>query len=221
MVKVFLLREDTRTAGALGGDAWLPPYAEAVAMRQIERHRLRELVTAVEAEIGPIAGDEVTAAVEQVARAHAEVRENPGGAAPHGGPPDPGRPSGTLVLDGGCIARLAARERGMLRFLLMADRENLRVATSVMATMAAGKSGSGGAVSRRTLSRIRVEPVTDEVTSAAMDLLREAGLSPDEHACSGVLAATAVLAPPPVALLTSEPDELRALCCGRVAIVGA
>jgi hypothetical protein len=69
-----------------------------------------------------------------------------------------------------------------------------------------------------TLSRLVVEPVTDAVARHAAALLTDAGLRGHKYAIDAMLSATALAAPGPVTVFTSDPDDLAALC-GTPAIV--
>ncbi|GIH69104.1 PIN domain-containing protein [Sphaerimonospora thailandensis] len=69
------------------------------------------------------------------------------------------------------------------------------------------------------LSRLRVEPVTEEVSACAMDLLREGGLHGHKYAIDAVVAATALRSSRPVIVLTSDEDDMRKLCGKTVRLV--
>jgi hypothetical protein len=79
--------------------------------------------------------------------------------------------------------------------------------------------GINRAALRWTLSRVRVEPVTETVALAVSELLRGVGLHGHRHAIDAVVAAVALAVPKPVMVLTSDPDDLRTLCRRRVALV--
>lgn len=70
-----------------------------------------------------------------------------------------------------------------------------------------------------TLSRLVVEPVTDAVARYAAALLTDAGLRGHKYAIDSVLSATALAAPGPVTVLTSDPEDLTALCGTRATII--
>ncbi|MEU8340403.1 PIN domain-containing protein [Spirillospora sp. NPDC048832] len=70
------------------------------------------------------------------------------------------------------------------------------------------------------LSRLRVEPVTDEISTAAIELLRARRLHGHKYAIDAVVAATALLAPKPVVLLTSDVDDMTTLCGKSIRVVG-
>ncbi len=70
-----------------------------------------------------------------------------------------------------------------------------------------------------TLSRLVVEPVTEQVARTACALLSETGLHGHKHAIDAMLCATALKAEGPAVILTSDPDDLRTLCAGRAAVI--
>lgn len=53
----------------------------------------------------------------------------------------------------------------------------------------------------------------------AAALLADAGRHGHPHAIDAMVAATAFAAPGPVAVLASDPDDLAALCGGRVTLI--
>ena len=69
------------------------------------------------------------------------------------------------------------------------------------------------------LSRIRVEPVTEEIAKDAIGLLEEAGLHGHKYAIDATLAAVALRQPGPVTVYTSDEDDLRKLCSDRVVVM--
>ncbi|WP_436840564.1 PIN domain-containing protein [Streptomyces griseoloalbus] len=68
------------------------------------------------------------------------------------------------------------------------------------------------------LSRINVEPVTEEIAKEAIDLLKDAGLHGHKYAIDAALAAVALRQPGPVTVFTSDEDDLRKLCGDRVVV---
>jgi hypothetical protein len=62
------------------------------------------------------------------------------------------------------------------------------------------------------LSRLRIEPVTRELTLLAAELLHRTGMRGHEHAIDSVVAATVLRQIRPTILYTSDPDDLTALC---------
>lgn len=70
-----------------------------------------------------------------------------------------------------------------------------------------------------TLSRIKVEPVTEQAAKAAVELLKEAGLHGHKYAIDATVAEVALRQPRPVALLTSDSDDMTKLCGSHVRII--
>ncbi|NEB17168.1 DNA-binding protein [Streptomyces coelicoflavus] len=69
------------------------------------------------------------------------------------------------------------------------------------------------------LSRLKVEPVTEQAAKAAAELLKGAGLHGHKYAIDATVAELALRQPKPVVLLTSDSDDLAKLCGNQVRIV--
>jgi predicted nucleic acid-binding protein len=70
------------------------------------------------------------------------------------------------------------------------------------------------------LSRLKIEPVTDQAARAAAALLKEAGLHGHQYAIDATVAEAALRQPGPVAMLTSDIDDMRRLCGDRLRLIG-
>jgi len=70
-----------------------------------------------------------------------------------------------------------------------------------------------------TLSRVVVEPVTEPIARRATAILAEAGLYGHRHAIDAMLSATALAAPGPVTVLTSDPEDIATLCGRNVTVI--
>jgi hypothetical protein len=70
------------------------------------------------------------------------------------------------------------------------------------------------------LSRIKVEPVTENAAKAAAALLKDVGLHGHEHTIDATVAEAALRQPGPVALVTSDLDDMTRLCGDRVRLIG-
>ncbi|MER7763414.1 PIN domain-containing protein [Streptomyces sp. NPDC097619] len=70
-----------------------------------------------------------------------------------------------------------------------------------------------------TLSRVRVEPVTAQSARAAARLLKENGLHGHKYALDATVAELALRQRGPVAVLTSDVDDMTRLCGPRVRLV--
>ncbi|MEV4166612.1 DNA-binding protein [Nonomuraea dietziae] len=70
------------------------------------------------------------------------------------------------------------------------------------------------------LSLVKVEPVTEASAKAAAKLLKAAGLDGHTYAIDASVAEAALRQPGPVAMLTSDLDDMARLCDGRVRLIG-
>ncbi|MGW7618044.1 DNA-binding protein [Streptomyces antimycoticus] len=69
------------------------------------------------------------------------------------------------------------------------------------------------------LSRVKVEPVTEQAVKAAAELLKSAGLHGHKYAIDATVAEAALRQPPPVAVLTSDTDDMAKLCDDRMRLI--
>jgi predicted nucleic acid-binding protein len=70
------------------------------------------------------------------------------------------------------------------------------------------------------LSRVKVEPVTEQAAKASAELLKSTGLHGHKYAIDATVAEAALRQPGPVAMLTSDIDDMAKLCGGRVRLIG-
>ena len=70
------------------------------------------------------------------------------------------------------------------------------------------------------LSRVKVEPVTEAAAKAAAQLLKGAGVHGHEYAIDATVAEAALRQPGPVAILTSDVDDMTRLCGSKVRMIG-
>lgn len=124
----------------------------------------------------------------------------------------------SLVLDSQGFALWIDQDRKAMRLLEQAERDGVDVAMSAATVIEVSYGGVDMARLNWLLSRIRVEAVTKESARRSARLLKGAGLHGHKYAIDAMLAATALAAPGPVTLLTSDPDDLKALC-GREATI--
>ncbi|WP_250285296.1 MULTISPECIES: PIN domain-containing protein [unclassified Frankia] len=129
-------------------------------------------------------------------------------------------PGGTLVLDSEGLARAVQRDRDVTGWLALARADDMRVITSAVTLVEVIHPRIRRSAFAWAVSRIVVEPVTEPVARHAAELLGEAGLHGHRYAIDAVLCATALAAPGPVTVLTSDPEDLRMLCStGEVTII--
>jgi hypothetical protein len=71
-----------------------------------------------------------------------------------------------------------------------------------------------------TLSRVRVEPVTEQTAKEAAKLLKAAGLHGYKYAIDATVAETAMRQAGPVAILTADVDDMARLCGQHIRLIG-
>jgi predicted nucleic acid-binding protein len=128
-------------------------------------------------------------------------------------------PGGTLVLDCEGLAAVVRRDRELTGWLALARADDLRVITSAATLVEVIHPKINRPAFEWTLSRIVVEPVTEAIARRAAALLGGAGLHGQRHALDAIVGATALAASGPVTILTSDPDDLTALCAGGATVV--
>ncbi|TDD82002.1 DNA-binding protein [Actinomadura darangshiensis] len=131
----------------------------------------------------------------------------------------PAVPGGSLVLDSEGLAKSVLRDRNVTGWLALARADDLRVLTSAATLVEVVHPRINRPALNWTLARLVIEPVTEQVARQAAALLANAGLHGHKHAIDAMLSATALAAPGPVTVLTSDPDDLKALCDGNVTII--
>ncbi|MGW4634953.1 PIN domain-containing protein [Nocardia sp. NPDC004415] len=128
-------------------------------------------------------------------------------------------PGGTLVLDSEGLAKAVLRDRTVTGWLALARADDLRVITSAATLVEVMHPRINRAALDWVLSRLVVEPITEQIARRAALLLGDAGLHGHKYAIDAMLSATALAAPGPTTVLTSDPDDLTALCGPRVAVI--
>jgi hypothetical protein len=126
---------------------------------------------------------------------------------------------GTLVLDSEGLSKLVASDRQVMSMVRGAEEEDMRVVASILTLIEAHHQRVNAARFNWAVSRITVEPVSDEIGRSAMALLADASLHGHKYAIDAVVAATALRAAKPTVVLTSDPEDLAMLCGDRVRIV--
>ncbi|WP_349775369.1 hypothetical protein [Streptomyces vilmorinianum] len=108
----------------------------------------------------------------------------------------------------------------MARRIVMAHELGIRVVTSSMTLIEAYHDKVPYAAWKWFLSRVVVEPVTEDVADAAISLLKGAGLHGHKYAIDAALAVIAGRQRGRVTLYTSDEDDMRKLCGPNVLIRG-
>ncbi|MFH9571547.1 DNA-binding protein [Streptomyces sp. NPDC017230] len=125
----------------------------------------------------------------------------------------------TLVLDSEGLAKAVLRNRAVTGWLALARADDLRVITSAATLVEVVHPRINRPALEWTLPRLTVEPVTEPIGRHAAALLADTGLHGHKYAIDAILSATALTAPGPVTVLTSDPDDIATLCGGRVTVI--
>ena len=131
----------------------------------------------------------------------------------------PAVPGGTLVLDSEGLAKAVLRDRAVTGWLALARADDLRVITSAATLVEVIHPRINRPALEWTLSRLVVEPVTESIARHAAALLADTGLHGHKYAIDAMISATALVAPGPVTILTSDPEDVTALCGGRITVI--
>lgn len=129
--------------------------------------------------------------------------------------------SGTLVLDCEGLSKVVSQDRLAMARLAQARLDGLRVVASAATLVEARDPRMNSARFDWAVSRLVIEPVTQDIARAASRLLALHHLGGHQHAIDAMVAATALAAPPPRIVLTSDPQDLAALCGAGVRVVRA
>lgn len=119
--------------------------------------------------------------------------------------------SGALVLDSEGLAKAVQRDREVHEWLTAARDADLPVITSAAVLVEVIHPKINEAALKWTLSRLRVEPVTQTIAQSAATLLRTAGLHGHKYAIDAMLCATALAHPGHITILTSDVEDVAML----------
>ncbi|WP_329117397.1 type II toxin-antitoxin system VapC family toxin [Streptomyces sp. NBC_01465] len=131
----------------------------------------------------------------------------------------PAVPGGTLVLDSEGLAKAVLREREVTSWLALARADDMRVITSAATLVEVVHPHINRPALEWTLSRIIVEPISEDIARHAATLLSNARLHGHKYAIDAMLCATALVSPGPVTVLTSDPEDITALCSTKVTVI--
>ncbi|GGU22451.1 type II toxin-antitoxin system VapC family toxin [Streptomyces violascens] len=126
--------------------------------------------------------------------------------------------SGALVLDSEGLAKAVQRDREVHEWLTAARDADLPVITSAAVLVEVIHPRINDAALRWTLSRLRVEPVTQSIAQSAATLLRTAGLHGHMYAIDAMLCATALTQHGRVTILTSDVEDISMLTTGHARV---
>ncbi|MCO5967988.1 PIN domain-containing protein [Actinoallomurus soli] len=127
--------------------------------------------------------------------------------------------AGTLVLDCEGLVKWCAADQRVTALVREAQDNDFRVVVSALTPIEAQDVRTTADRLRWHLSRLRIEPVSEEISMAAVELLRAQGLHGHKYAIDAVVAATALSSAKPVVILTSDEDDMTKLCGKAVRVV--
>jgi hypothetical protein len=126
---------------------------------------------------------------------------------------------GTLVLDSEGLAKAVRRDPEVATWIALARADDLRVITSAATLVEVAHPGIKRAAFDWTISLLVIEPVSEEIARSATALLIDAGLHGHKYAIDAMVCATALSSQAPVTVLTSDPEDIRALCGRRATVI--
>ena len=126
---------------------------------------------------------------------------------------------GTVVLDSQGLSSWITRDRGVLAMLQVFHAMGADIVVGANTIVEVTHARVNEARLNWTLSRVKVEPVTDQAARASAELLKQAGLHGHKYAIDATVAEMALRQPGPVAMLTSDVDDMAELCGTRVRLI--
>jgi predicted nucleic acid-binding protein len=124
------------------------------------------------------------------------------------------------VLDGEGPSAWGVQDRKVLGLLKVFHEMDVDLIISANTVVEVGHSRVNMPRLQWTLSRVKVEPVTEQTAKEAARLLKTAGLHGHKHAVDATVAEAALRQAGPVVLLTSDVDDMARLCGKQIALIG-
>nr|WP_203601210.1 PIN domain-containing protein [Streptomyces sp. SID9727] len=124
-----------------------------------------------------------------------------------------------MILGSEGLAKAVQRDRDVHEWLTAAREADLPVITSAAVLVEVIHPRINDAALKWTLSRLRVEPVTQAIAQSAADLLRAAGVHGHKYAIDAMLCATALAHPGRVTTLTSDVEDIEMLTAKHPRVV--
>ena len=125
----------------------------------------------------------------------------------------------TVVLDGAGLSALIAQDRKVEAKLRIVHQLEGELVISANTIIEVSHAGVNLPRLNWALSRVRIEPVTEQAARAAARLLKDARLHGHRYAIDATVAEVALRQPGPVVMLTSDVDDMARLCGRRVRLV--
>ena len=125
----------------------------------------------------------------------------------------------TAVLDSEGLSAWMAQDRKFLALLQVFHDMGAELVIAANTIVEVSHSRTSMPRLNWTLSRVKVEPVSEQAAKAAAELLKRTGLHGHKYAIDATVAEVALRQPKPVALLTSDSDDMIKLCGSQVRVV--
>ncbi|WP_435597936.1 DNA-binding protein [Streptomyces anulatus] len=125
----------------------------------------------------------------------------------------------TVVLDSEGLSAWIAQDRKLLAMLQVFHDMGADLVIGANTIAEVSHSRTNMPRLNWALSRVKVEPVTEAAAKAAAELLKDAGLHGHKYAIDATVAEVTLRQPKPVALLTSDSDDMTKLCGNQVRII--
>ncbi|MGY0059770.1 PIN domain-containing protein [Streptomyces sp. LZ34] len=125
----------------------------------------------------------------------------------------------TVVLDSQGLSAWVAQDRKVLAMFQVFHEMGADLVVSANTIVEVSHSRVNLPRLNWALSRVKVEPVTEHAAKAAAELLKSAGLHGHKYAIDATVAEAALRQPLPVAVLTSDTDDMAKLCNDRVRLI--
>jgi predicted nucleic acid-binding protein len=126
----------------------------------------------------------------------------------------------SVVLDSEGLSAWVAQDRKVLSLLKVFHEMGADFVISTNTIVEVSHSRVNMPRLQWTLSRVKVEPVTEQTAKEAARLLKAAGLHGHKYAIDATVAEVALRQTGPVVLLTSDIDDMARLCGKRIGLIG-
>jgi predicted nucleic acid-binding protein len=126
----------------------------------------------------------------------------------------------TVVLDNEGLSAWIAQDRKVMALLKVFHEMGADLVISANTIVEVSHSRVNVPRLRWALSRVKVEPVTEQAAKEAAKLLKAAGLHGHKYAIDATVAEAALRQPGPAAILTSDVDDMTQLCGKQIGLIG-
>ncbi|GLW54680.1 DNA-binding protein [Kitasatospora phosalacinea] len=125
----------------------------------------------------------------------------------------------TVVLDSQGMSAWISQDRGVLAMIKVFHSMGAGLVIGANTIVEISHAKANTARLNWVLSQVRIEPVTEHAARASAALLKRAGLHGHKYAIDATVAEMALRQPGPVAMLTSDIDDMAKLCGDRVRLI--